>query len=249
MESRAGSEAGGPSGTGRLSYAGEDVERAARWDRITALAGLIFVLLVIASFFTPDTPDFDSAPEALAAALTDERSGHQMSLLLGFLGDIAFFVFLAGVWSRLRRYEGAGGMFSGLFAIGGAAFSATILATSGVYLALVQAAVTADVATLPTLAVLDYWLGICVVPAGVAMMIGATGAILSTHALPAWLGWLAGLNAVLLVLSLAAVFERDEETVLVTIGGFGGFLLFLVWVLAASIVLLMRPRRHAEAMA
>ena len=36
---------------------------------------------------------------------------------------------------------------------------------------------------------------------------------------------------------------------LVAIGGFGGFLLLLVWALAASILMLMRPRRHAAAMA
>ena len=47
-----------------------------------------------------------------------------------------------------------------------------------------------------TLATLDYWVGLCTVPVGVAMMIGATGAILSTHALPAWLGYLSGVNAV-----------------------------------------------------
>jgi hypothetical protein len=33
----------------------------------------------------------------------------------------------------------------------------------------------------------------------------------------------------------------------VGIGGFGGFLLFLIWTLATSVVLLMRSRRHAEA--
>ncbi len=249
MEIRPESEMGGPSGTGRAGHAGADVERAARWDRITALAGLLFLLLVIASFFTPETPDFDRSAEELAAALTDNRSGHQMSLLLGFLADIAFFVFLAGLWSRLRRHEGVGGMFAGLFVVAGAAFAATILVSEGLYLTLVQAGATADATTLPTLAALDYWLGICVVPAGVAMMIGATGAILSTHALPAWVGWLAGLNAVLLVLSLAAVYESDEETVLVSIGGFGGFLLFLVWTLASSVVLLMRSshREHAVA--
>jgi hypothetical protein len=240
---------GGPSGAGRTGYAG-DVERGARWDRITAGAGILFILLVVASIFTPETPDFDAPATELAAALTEDRSGFQLSLLLGLLADIAFVVFLAGLWSRLRRYEGAGGMFAGLFAIAGAAFAATILVSEGIYLTLVQAASTTDVeATLPTLAALDYWLGICTVPVAVAMLIGAAGAILGTHALPVWVGWLAGLVAVLLVLSLAAVYETDDETVLVTIGGFGGFLLFLVWTLATSVVLLMRPRHHAEAAA
>jgi hypothetical protein len=247
METRPGSEAGGPLGAGRTGH--DDLGRGARWDRITALAGLLFVVLIVASFFTPETPDSGSSAEELAAAITDDRAGHQMSLLLGFLADIAFLLFLAGVWSRLRRYEGGGGMFAGLFGLAGAAFAATILVSEGLYLAYVQAAENADPSVLPTIARLDDWVGIGTVPAGVAMMIGSAGAILSTHALPAWLGWLAGLNAVLLLLSLGAVFEGDDESVLAGVGGFGGFLLFLIWALATSIVLLMRPRHHADAVA
>jgi len=79
--------------------------------------------------------------------------------------------------------------------------------------------------------------------------IGATGAILGTHALPVWLGYLSGVNAVVLLLGVGVVFESDEETWLVGIGGFGGFLLFLIWTLATSIVLPMRSRRHAGATA
>jgi hypothetical protein len=225
-----------------------DDEVAAKWDRITAAAGLVFVVLIVASFFTPSTPEYGSSAEELAAGLTDDRAGHQMSLLLGFLADIAFLVFLAGVWSRFRRYEGLGGMMSGLFAIAGAAFTATILISEGVYLTLVQAAESADLETLLPLATLDYWVGLAAVPVGVAMLIGATGAILSTHALPAWLGYLSGVNAVVLLLGVGAVFESDEETWLVGIGGFGGFLLFLIWILATSIVLMMRPRQHAESL-
>jgi len=242
MEARAGSGMNDPAVAGQV----RDDGAGARWDRIAAVAGLLFIVLVVASFFTPETPDYPSSADQLASELTADRSGHQMALLLGFLSDIAFLVFVAGLWSRFRRHEGTGGMMSALFAIAAAAFSATILISEGLYLALVQTAESGDPATLPTLAALDYWVGICIVPAGVAMMIGATGAILGTHALPAWLGYLSGLNAVLLVLSLAGVYETDEESVLVGIGGFGGFLLFLVWALATSIVLLMRSSHRAE---
>ena len=245
MEARAGSGMNDPAVAGRMRDGGMD----ARWDRITAVAGLLFIVLILASFFTPATPDYPSSAEQLASELTADRSGHQMALLLGFLGDIAVLVFLAGLWSRFRRHEGTGGMVSGLFAIASATFAATILVSEGLYLALIQAAESADQATLPTIQALDYWVGIGTVPAGVAMMIGATGAILGAHALPAWLGYLSGLTGVLLVLSLAGVYESDEESVLVSIGGFGGFLLFLIWALATSVVLLIRSRRHAGATA
>lgn len=245
MEPRAGSGVNGPA----VSSGMRDDGVEASWDRITAAAGLLFIVLVVASFFTPDTPEYGSTAEQLAAGLADERTGHQMSLLLGFLSDIAFLVFLAGMWSRFRRHEGAGGMMSGLFAIAGAAFTATILVSGGIYLALIQAAESADPSTLPTIAALDYWVGLGTVPVAVAMMIGATGATLSTHALPAWLGYLAGATAVVLVLGLGGIFESDEEMWLVAIGGFGGFLLFLIWALATSVVLLMRSRDHSEALA
>ena len=82
------------------------------------------------------------------------------------------------------------------------------------------------------------------IPAGVAMFLGATMAILTTRTLPAWLGWLAAVTGLLLVVSIGAVFDDSEEGVL-GFAGFGGFLLFLVWVLATSIVLLMKAGRDA----
>jgi hypothetical protein len=52
---------------------------------------------------------------------------------------------------------------------------------------------------------------------------------------------------VLLVLSLGAVFETDDESVLAGVGGFGGFLLFIIWALAASVLLLLLLRSsHRE---
>lgn len=58
-----------------------------------------------------------------------------------------------------------------------------------------------------------------------------------------------GVTAVVLLLGVGGVFESDEETWLVGIGGFGGFLLFLIWTLATSIVLMMRSRQRTAAMA
>jgi hypothetical protein len=205
-------------------------------------------VLIVADFFTPSTPASGSSVERIARALSDDRAGHQMALLLGLLTAIAFLVFLAGLWSRFRRYEGSGGMMAGLFAIAGTAFAATILVSEGIYLAFVQAAVTDDRSVLPALSALDNWVGFGTIAAAVAMLIGATGAILSTHAFPAWLGYLSGLSGVLLVLSLGAVYSTDNESLLAGPGWFGGFLLFLVWALVAN-VLLLRPthRTHAAA--
>ncbi|SEP25961.1 DUF4386 family protein [Trujillonella endophytica] len=234
-----------PSGTTEVDRGHEEGLRAHTWDMVAAIAGLLFIALFIAMLFTPDTPSTDDSAEAISAAIADDRSGHQWALLLGFLSDVAFFFFLAGLWSRLRRAEGRAGMFSGLFAIAGAAFAATVLASAGFYLALVQGTtdLAADSEVFSTLVVLNDWAGVGVIPAAVALLLAAAGAITSTDTLPHWLGWIAALAALLLLLSLGGVFEEDLEEGAVAIAGFAGFVLMLVWILATSVVLLMRAGR------
>jgi hypothetical protein len=78
------------------------------------------------------------------------------------------------------------------------------------------------------------------------MFLGAAGAILSTRALPVWLGWLAALTAVLLLVSLAGVFEDPTDEGVLSFAGFIGFVLLLVWLLATSVVLLLRAGRDPE---
>ena len=96
------SESGAPTVGGRMARGGDHHMRAREWDRIAGIAGLVFTALFIASFFTPSTPDSSDSPRQIAAALINDRTGHQWSLLLGFLADIAVIVLLAGLWSRLR---------------------------------------------------------------------------------------------------------------------------------------------------
>jgi hypothetical protein len=240
MEARAGSEAGGPAVAGRTGRTGDGVAGPRNWDRIAGIAGLIFIVLLLASFFTPETPAADTPADRMAATIIADASGHELSLFLAFLSDILFLVFLAGLWSRLRRWEGVGGMFAGLFVIGGAVFYSTILVSEGLYLALVKAATSADPSVLLPLAQLDNWVGAGTLPAAVAMLVGATGAILTTRALPSWLGWLGAVTALLLLVSVAGVFEDDVDDGVLGFVGFGGFLLFMVWVLATSIMLLLK---------
>ncbi|WP_457966020.1 DUF4386 domain-containing protein [Arthrobacter sp. D1-29] len=217
-----------------------------RPDLWTAVAGLVFTALVVASFFTPDTPSSDSPAEDIAAQLTGDRTAHQISLLLGLIANIAFLIFLAGLWSRLRRWEGQAGMFAALVLTAGTALVTLMLVSAGLYTALLQyaSADQPDPAALSALTVLTEWVGGAIVPAGVAMFLGAAMAILTTRALPLWLAWLAIATAVLLLTTVAGVFETADDGGVVGIAGFVGFLLFMVWVLATSVVLLIRPGRQ-----
>lgn len=231
-----------PSGTTEVDRRHEEGLRAHTWDLVAAVAGLVFIALFIAMLFTPATPTTDDSPEVISAAIAEDRTGHQWSILLSFLSAIAFCFFLAGLWSRLRRAEGPAGMFSGLLAISGAAFVATVLVSAGLYLALVQGTVdlAGDSEVFTTMVVLNEWVGAAVVPVAVALFLAVAAAITSTATLPHWLGWFAALVALLLILSLGGVFEEDLEDGVVAVFGFAGFVLMLLWVLVASVVLLMR---------
>ena len=189
----------------------------------------------------------DEGGAAIAADIAADRTGHQWSLLLAFLGDVAFLVFLAGLWSRLRRAEGRGGLFSALVAIAGAVFAATIMVSEGLYLAMVSgtAEIAEDPAVFTTLAVLNDWVGFAGVPAGAALFLGAAAAIVGTHTLPRWLGWWAAVISVLLIVSLGGVFQEDIDDAGLAWAGFAAFILMMLWTLAASIVLLMRAGRSA----
>lgn len=213
-------------------------------DRWAAVAGLVFTALVGASFFMPDIPSSDSPAEDIAAQLAADSPAHRLSLLLGFLADVAFLIFLAGLWSRLRRGEGPAGMFAALILAAGAAFVTLMLISGGLHLTLVQyASGQHDPAVLPALTDLNQWVGAAILPPSVAMLLGAALAILTTRALPQWLGWLAAATAVLQLIALAGVFQTTVEGA-VAIAALAGFLLFLVWVLATSLVLLLRPGRQ-----
>jgi hypothetical protein len=219
--------------------------RAQLWDQVTAVAGLVFAGLVLATLLTPATPSSRRSPAVMATKLTEDLTGHQWSLFFTFLTFVAFFVLLAGLWSRLRRWEGEGGLFSGLFVVAGTAFLSVFLVSEGIYLALVEApAVGARLVALPALTVLNDWVAVAILPAGAAMFLGAAGAIVSTHALPVWLGWFSGVLSVLLLVSIAGVFETSEDgTGFLGIVAFASFLLILVWTISVSIVLLQHAGR------
>ncbi|MBT2497657.1 DUF4386 family protein [Agromyces sp. ISL-38] len=206
----------------------------------------MFTALVVASIFTPAPPGTNSPAEDIAAQLAADSTAHRLSLLLGFLADVAFLVFLAGLWSRLRRWEGPSGMFAALFLTAGAAVVALMLVSGGLNLALLQYASGGqpDPAALLALTALNEWVGAAIIPASGAMFLGAAVAILTTRALPQWLGWLAAATALLLLISLVGIFQTTPGEGVVGIVGFVGFLLFMVWVLATSVVLLLRPGRQ-----
>jgi hypothetical protein len=219
---------------------------ASQWQRIGGIAGLVFVALSLGNLFTPSTPDADDSSSTLAQAIADDRTGHIMSVYLDGLGMVAFLAFLASLWGLLRRAEPEAGP-SLLALLGGLTLSGIVLVSSGVYLALVEAADEGrEPAAIRALFELDSFIFI---PAGFALVALYAGIALSaipTRSLPAWLGWSAAAFAVLFAVTQVGVFSDDEEGGPLGIVFFMGLLAQFLWVIAASVVMIGRGRTSPQ---
>jgi hypothetical protein len=213
-----------------------------RWERLGAIAGILFFVVVLASFFTPETPDVDDPTAEIVNDLVDDRTGIILSAYLVGLASLFYLVFVAALWSLLRRAEAERGP-SVLVLLGGLGIAMVLLVSSGVTLALVEAADEGREEAIPALIELDNILFI--LGGGITIATFYAGVALSaipTGSLPRWLGWIAAAFAVVFPIALLGVFSEDDE------GGVLGAVFFIVllvnflWILAASIVMLLRSR-------
>jgi hypothetical protein len=218
------------------------------WERIGAVSGILFVIAIVASFFTPSTPDVDDPAAEIRQSLVDDRNGLIAGIYLAGLGAFFFLAFLAALYALLRRAEGGPGP-SVLALLGGIATTTMILAVTGVILALVAAAdEDAGDDALRALLELDSALFI---PTGfffAAFHVGAGLSILGTRVLPGWLGWASLVIAIVFLVSLFGMFDVEDEGGVLGIIYFIDLLASLLWALVTSILMLRRPleRRVAE---
>jgi hypothetical protein len=76
---------------------------ATDWERLGAVSGIVFFAAVVASFFTPETPDADDPTAEIARSIADDRTAHLVSVYLQGIASLLFLVFVGALWSRLRR--------------------------------------------------------------------------------------------------------------------------------------------------
>ncbi len=195
-----------------------DHRESSAWERWALASGFIFVILAIVADF------------ALASAL-------QAASYLRGLGAMCFLAFLGGLLGILHRAEnGANSRFP--VALGsGITFVTLVLMAQVGWLSL--ASVTALGSTPESRRALEELaklaLGLAQLPAAV-FVATASATMLRARVAPRWVGWL----------GLAAAVMQGVGTVghNNALGLFGliGFVLFLMWTLATSVVLLLRSR-------
>jgi hypothetical protein len=218
-----------------------------RWALWGAASGIAFFVLVVASFFTPDTPDADDPTSEIASSIAGDRGAHLFSAYVSFLATLFFLAFTAALWSRLRAAEPERGP-SVLVLLGGLGSAMMILVANGVFLALIEAADEGrEPEAVRALLELDQTMFIGIAITSAAFYGGAALSALQTRSLPIWLGWVAAVLAVVFPLVLLAIFSKSDQGGV--LGGvfFVAVLVNFLWVLATSIVMLRDARRTAAA--
>jgi hypothetical protein len=215
---------------------------ARQLDRWAPLGGIIFVvLMVVGTTFVADVPDPDAPQQQLASYLADSGN-HTRNIVGAYLwvvGALAFLWFVTGLRSVLRGAEGGTGALSNLVFGAGVVFAAVWMVSAAAFAAVAYAvglrgATVSDpdfVKVLPQMAWMILLLG-----AGFAgLLLVLTTSILSmkTRVLPRWLAWLG------IVVAIALLFDVVYVNIVP----------LLIWVLAASIVLLRRREETATAAA
>jgi hypothetical protein len=211
---------------------------AGNLQRLGAVSGIVFFVLVFTSFFTPETPDEDDPTAEIVSTMADDRSGHLVGVYIGGLASLLFLVFLAALWSRLRAAEADRGA-SILVALGGLGTTVIVLVANTVFFALVDAADAGrEPAAVRALFELDQTVLLAVGWTSAAFYLGVALSSLATGSLPRLLGWVAAVLVVAFAVGWLGIFSEDDE------GGALGALFFIAllvnffWILAASIVML-----------
>lgn len=216
--------------------------------RMTALTGLLFFVLFIAStFFEPTGLRFSSAsPERVRDYYVErQQSIHTLLLLVG-LAHGALVWFLAVLATHLRRTETGPGHISwlafgsGLLAAGFYTVGTTLLAVPA------EAPTEWDPATIRTLALAGsaslnlmvemstFWRG---------LLMGAVSILIfKNRALPIWLAWVGAALAIAAFVGSVG-FVKSPISEFMVVLGFGSFVAFPFWVLLTSIALFIRMGR------
>lgn len=213
--------------------------RARSWDRMAAGAGIgTVVLFVIGSVVVGDRPRVDDPTAELAAYYGDDRANLVAALILYGLGAVLFLWFAASLASTLYAYGqgrlAATALGAGILVVGGLLL---VLVTNGA--AILLASDDGDEGALEALHHLE-WASEVVVAWPIAALIAATAAAAErTVLLPRWYAGLSGVAAVVLLLS-GTIWAEDGFWAPDGAYGIVAFLLFLVWTVVTSVLLIRR---------
>jgi len=212
-------------------------------NRITAVAGILTVALTvvaIAIFASASPPAEADSPQQVAQFFADHHAAMQVALYIAALSlgfNLAFYWALREV---LRRHDPASEWLATLGAVGGSTFIAVLFAAFAIpmQLAYREGAIGADLQR----ALFDTY-GFMVAMSGVptaVSVVAISAVVFRTGVLARWLGWWGIAVAVVHVVSVGALAHEGLFSPSV-FAGIVAPVMFELWVLTISVLLLMRP--------
>lgn len=209
----------------------------AKWQRYGFLAGVVFVVLVLAATFVPGTPPVrDASTDDIVKFFVDNDSGIRLAAILFGFALIFGLWWLGSFWRVISRLEANGPR---LAFIAAAAFIASG-AVAGVAQAVLTVPATRGEDLIGTadfawsLAFTLYGFGVALIA---TQMLAFAALTLRSGFLPKWMGYLALLSG---LLSAGGVIGAGSDDEVISTIGFFGFLTWMLWVLLASVLLYRR---------
>jgi hypothetical protein len=202
-----------------------------RWGRLAPLTGVLFGALVIAALIMGgETPKANASAAKVLVYFHNHRSKVELSAILVVIAFLVFLFFAGSLRSHLRKAEGAEGL-SALSLAGASVLVIGVFTVASIEYGLAHHLYSLSAAEAQTLNFLSNELFV-VVLAGLFVFALSSGlAILRSGALSAWLGWLAIVMAILMVIVPIA---------------FAGLFLAIVWAIAVGIAIYRKGEDRDE---
>lgn len=218
-----------------------------RMEKVGAAFGIVFVGLLVATFFTTPQPPFVSdSTDKILDFYFENQNGILLTAMLSTMATAAFLWFAGTLLSHLRAAEQPTGRVS-VIGFGGAIGAATLFSAS----AAIQGSLALSIGeSSPEIARAmfntGYMMGAVVQVVFLVWVYAVVLVIFRTRALPVGLGWLGAINALVGLYGIFAIYSEAVRDSLEGPLGLVSFLWILAWVLLLAFVLMMRIGKAAS---
>lgn len=167
-------------------------------NKLLPLSGVLAVIAILVAFSVGgETPDADASVNDVVSFYTDHDSDQQVAGSLLALASVLFLIFTSVLAGALRKAQGDSGGAAAILYAGGIVFATGLAIFAGLSFALGDVGPDIDPSAVQALHVLNEDLFYPAAVGVVTFLLGGAIGILKTGVLPAWLGWLAVLGAVI----------------------------------------------------
>jgi hypothetical protein len=206
-------------------------------ERVGAWAGIVFVVLVLVTALLPGSPPKTSdSVGKIAKFFVDKSDEIRITTYVGGLATVAVLFWLAALYRTLRRVDSSGVL--AVAALAGGVVTTALIGVGGVLMGAVSI-LRLQNGIAPIDIRFFYVLSTNLTVAGgfslVVLLVATSWAIVRTHVMPTWVAVIGGIDALLWLVGCGAVTSTKDAIFYVA---FAGFLVFAIWVLILSILML-----------